>query len=179
MPAQDPYLKLWCLVKGDESVFCVTVPMAARVAQLKELVHRKKERGSFRQLDVNPSELDLFKVWYLHHVLRCDPQVVFISGRYGPRVSTRQVFQPQFQRPRQRRYFGCQSMGPRIGLLDKAAIRAPSPYLCDSTRTRSPVLRSNSSGSIVAISVDLDPALCFLYVTPTRFLSTFVFIPAQ
>ena len=50
MPAQGLHLKLWCLVKGDESVFCVTVPMTARVAQLKELIHRKKERGSFRQL---------------------------------------------------------------------------------------------------------------------------------
>ena len=58
-------------------------------------------------------------------------------------------------------------MGPRIRLLDKTAIRAPSPYLCGSTRTRSHVLRSNSFGSIVATSIDLDPALCFLYVTLT------------
>jgi len=178
MPAHGPYLKLWCLVKGDQNVFCVTVPTAARVAQLKELIHRKKERGSFRQLDVNPSELDLFKVSYLHHVLPFDPHGLFISGRYGPRASTSQVFRPQLQRRRQRRYLSCQSVGPRIRLLDKAAIRAPSPYLCDSTSTRSSVLRSNSSGSIVAISIDLDPPLWLLYVTLTRSLSTFIFIPA-
>lgn len=179
MPAHDPYLKLWCLVKGDQNIFCVTVPVAARVAQLKELIHRRKERGSFRQLDINPSELDIFKVSYLHHVLLCDPHSLFISGRYGPRASTRQVFWPQFQRRRQKRYLGCQSVGPRIRFLDEAAIRAPSPYLRDPTRTRSPVLRSNSSRSVVAISIDLDPPLCSLYVTLTRFLSTLIFIPAQ
>lgn len=100
MPAQDLCLNLWCLVKGDQNAFSVTVPMAARVAQLKELIHRKKERGSFRQLDVNPSELELFKVWYLPACAICDPHGLFISGRYGPRVSTRQSFRSQFQRRR-------------------------------------------------------------------------------
>jgi len=176
MPAHGPYVDLWCLVKGGQNVFCVTVPMAARVAQLKEFIHRKKERGSFRQLGVNPSELDLFKVSYLHHALPCDPHGLVISGRCGSRASTSQDFWPQFQRRRQRRYLGCQSVGPRIRLLDKAAIRAPSPYLCDSTRT-SPVLRSNGSGLIVAIYIDLDSPLWFLYVTLTRFLSTFLLSP--
>jgi hypothetical protein len=92
-------LQLWCLVKGDESIFRVTVPSAANV----ELIHRKKEIGSF-------SGLDLFKVWYGTLVATSTPRPLFI-GRYRPRVAKRRILLPQFQRRVQRHYTNRQCVG--------------------------------------------------------------------
>ena len=100
MPAQDPYLKLWCLVKGDQHAFSVTVPMAARVAQLKELIHRKKEKGSFRQLDVNPSELELFKVWYLQACATLRPSPSLYLRSIWPSSLNETGFPPSVSAPK-------------------------------------------------------------------------------
>ena len=100
MPAQDPYLKLWCLVKGDQHAFSVTVPIAARVAQLKELIHRKKEKGSFRQLDVNPSERELFKVWYLQACATLRPSPSLYLRSIWPSSLNETSFPPSVSAPK-------------------------------------------------------------------------------
>ena len=180
MPAQDPYLKLWCLVKGDQNAFSVTVPRAARVAQLKELIHRKKERGSFRQLDVNPSELELFKVWYLPAcaTLRSSPSLYLRS--IWPSSLNETSFLPSVSAPKIKTLLWSPIRGTPVSDF---WIRQPSElhlhiFVVPPARGVMFYVRT-ALDRLSRLLLTWIPLSAFCTSLLHRILSTFIFIPAQ
>jgi hypothetical protein len=51
---------LWCLVEGKSTLFQVDTPSSDNINQLKNLVHKGKDKGILR--DVNATDLVVWKV---------------------------------------------------------------------------------------------------------------------
>ena len=43
--------KLWCLIDGDKTVFCVVIPMNEDISNLKESIKEKDKNGVLSNVD--------------------------------------------------------------------------------------------------------------------------------